>query len=234
MDDNFWEERQRSDSEWFDQKYQFEDYPRHEVHDRSFVRAIIHKLQPRLPSKLLDLGCGLGWYSYLFSQAGFEVTGADMSPVGIQGAQNLYPTEEIDWVVGDGLKLDFHHEFDIVHVSNFSPFTMVDSLETEQAKLISGQIMRYLKQNGLLVFVWNSRLDESDPQGTWANYSIKQIARYFEAVENANYLGTWATHSQLSTLFGSCSLSNFVTQLTAAGARFHSKTARIVAAVQKL
>ena len=233
MIDTSWEARASADKAWFDQYYQHDDYPRHPAHDLAFINALVKKFHLPVGGQLLDLGCGLGWFSYLFSKAGFQVTGLDASVVGIEGAKDTYETVEIDWLVGDALNLDFDGHFDVLYSSNFSPFTFGKFQEENHAAVIARQILRYLKPDGIFIFVWNSRLDESDPTGQWVNYSLRQIKECFGDLENATLLGTYTTHAQLCTLLGPAALSEVVSFLTNFGVRFHSRTARIVAAVQK-
>ncbi|KAA3646226.1 MAG: class I SAM-dependent methyltransferase [Chloroflexi bacterium] len=233
MASSSWFERQIADREWFDQYYQHSDYPRHSTHDRAFVHVLASKFNLKPGGQLLDLGCGLGWFSYLFSKAGFQVTGVDASVVGVEGARKNYYTGEINWLVGDALNLEFNAHFDVMYTGNFSPFTVRDSENEKHAAVIAQQIMHYLKPGGMFIFVWNSRLDESDPTGEWVNYSVRQIRDNFGGLEDARLLGTYATHPQLCTLLGQYALSGPVTSLTNLGVKFHTRTARIVAAVQK-
>lgn len=55
---------------------------------------------------VLDLGCGPGHHSYIFSQLGFEVTGLDYSSEMIKQAKKEDVNGVIDFVVGDMTQLD--------------------------------------------------------------------------------------------------------------------------------
>lgn len=65
-------------------------------HDHERERAfladrIIAPLGLKPGGRLLDFGCGMGHFSALFHDAGFEVTGLDRSEVGIAHAREQYP-----------------------------------------------------------------------------------------------------------------------------------------------
>jgi SAM-dependent methyltransferase len=50
------------------------------------VYRILQPLRLRRGSRLLDLGCGTGAHATLFARLGFQVTGIDISPAGIEQA----------------------------------------------------------------------------------------------------------------------------------------------------
>jgi 2-polyprenyl-3-methyl-5-hydroxy-6-metoxy-1,4-benzoquinol methylase len=50
------------------------------------LRSLLERLQLSPPARLLELGCGSGWMSEFLAIAGFDVTGTDVSPLGIEEA----------------------------------------------------------------------------------------------------------------------------------------------------
>lgn len=60
--------------------------------------------------KVLDLGCGPGHHSYIFSQLGFDVTGLDYSSEMIKQAKKEDKTHAINFVIGDMTKLESYFE----------------------------------------------------------------------------------------------------------------------------
>lgn len=64
-------------------------------------------------SQILDLGCGIGRHSILFSENGFSVTGYDLSESGLNKL-NLYAKDkglQIKTVLGDIRYLPFGNEY---------------------------------------------------------------------------------------------------------------------------
>jgi SAM-dependent methyltransferase len=73
------------------------------------------ELMPR-QGRLLDLGCGTGWTSFLFAAMGYEVVGQDVAPEAIAFAQKTAlerPALKASFVVSDYESLRFASEFDV-------------------------------------------------------------------------------------------------------------------------
>lgn len=62
----------------------------------------------------LDLACGEGRNSIWLAQQGWDVTGVDFSPVGIDKARQLAGDTHVRWVVGDATTFDAGRRFDLV------------------------------------------------------------------------------------------------------------------------
>ncbi len=66
------------------------------LHD---IAAVFTLMPAGPPAKILDLGCGTGWTSNFYAQAGYEVLGVDISPEAVKAAQGRF--------VRPGLKLKY-------------------------------------------------------------------------------------------------------------------------------
>jgi SAM-dependent methyltransferase len=80
------------------------------------VGAIV-SLVPPPPARILECGCGAGWFCHLLQKCGYDVTGIDVSPDAIRlAAENpLFPgIEPPTFLVADAEALPFEAEFDIV------------------------------------------------------------------------------------------------------------------------
>lgn len=70
-------------------------------------------LLPPPPATLLDLGCGTGWTSAMFAQAGYSVTGADLAPAMIDQARAKWQDlPGLTFMVADYESLDLGATFD--------------------------------------------------------------------------------------------------------------------------
>lgn len=65
---------------WFNEDYVLLYRHRDDGEARLQFELIRATLALKPPSRVLDLGCGEGRYSFLFAEAGFEVLGQDLSP----------------------------------------------------------------------------------------------------------------------------------------------------------
>lgn len=67
------------------------------------------------PARILDLGCGPGWTSWMLAKMGYSVVGQDISPDMIRMAEEnkvRYAATHLDFKVCDYEQLDFKNEFD--------------------------------------------------------------------------------------------------------------------------
>ncbi|MBS1660330.1 MAG: class I SAM-dependent methyltransferase [Bacteroidetes bacterium] len=75
---------------WFDSPFYHQLYGyRNEAEAATFLDILLIKLQPRLGSRMMDLGCGTGRHAKYLAAKGFEVIGADLSSLSIQRAKQF-------------------------------------------------------------------------------------------------------------------------------------------------
>lgn len=67
--------------------------------------SMLELMQPNPGERLLDVGCGTGWFSAGFAQAGLQVTGLDPDRAALDFARQRYP--RIRWIEGRGERLPF-------------------------------------------------------------------------------------------------------------------------------
>lgn len=99
---------------------------------------------------LLDLGCGPGIYAEFFNEAGYWVTGLDISERSINYARSSAQMKNmhISYQLQDYLGMDFKEQFDLVTIINFD----FGVLSTEDRAKLLRKIHKALKPNGLLIF----------------------------------------------------------------------------------
>lgn len=124
----------------------------------------------RRDMKLLDLGCGPGIYAELFSEAGFDVTGIDMSNRSVDYAQamTLQKGSNIDYICGNYLDIEYDGVFDIVTLiyCDFGVFN-----PQERSTLLK-KIKRALKPGGrFIVDVCSSKHNEDRPESSSWSFS---------------------------------------------------------------
>ena len=109
--------------------------------------GFIQRFLPAAPARLLDMGCGTGWTSWMLSRMGYSVIGQDISPDMIQCAnQNKFrfSADDLGFRVCDYEDLDFENEFDGVLF-----FDCLHHAMDENAALQSA--FRALKPGGICV-----------------------------------------------------------------------------------
>lgn len=99
-------------------------------------------------SKVLDLCCGMGRHSLVLAEAGYEVTGVDLSEALLREARSQKGAEKVTWLRSDMRNLPLVGGFDAV-VNLFTSFGYFEEDE-EQVKVLY-EIHRMLKPGGRFI-----------------------------------------------------------------------------------
>lgn len=134
---------------WTKRSSGFQEQRRAELHSSMAQRwqKEIEKYLPEGKLKILDVGCGSGFFTILLAKMGYEVTGIDLTPDMVQCARELAEEEktECSFQVMDAEKLDFSDEsFDVVISRNLT-WTLPHAEEAY------GEWLRVLKKGGCLL-----------------------------------------------------------------------------------
>jgi SAM-dependent methyltransferase len=139
-------------SEWYEKSFG-EDYLivyRHR--DFSGARHEVEKMIGWLAlpegSKVLDLCCGMGRHSLALAQAGYGVTGVDLSETLLAEARSQEGAEAVTWLRSDMRELPLAGGFDAV-VNLFTSFGYFEKDE-EQVKVLR-EIHRMLRPGGKFI-----------------------------------------------------------------------------------
>ena len=125
------------------------------------------------PLKILDVGCGTGFFSVLLARAGHQVVGCDLTPEMVVGAKQLAREEKVScrFRVMDAEELDFPDEtFDLVISRNLT-WTLPDAARAYR------EWHRVLKRGGILLnFDANyGAADFSDYSGLPTEHSHREL-----------------------------------------------------------
>ncbi len=109
------------------------------------VNNILSYIGPLKHKRVLDLGCGGGFFTQFMYEQGAEITGVDYASAGIVFGKDRYP--HLDLRVVSAYELDRHFE-----PSSFDAVTLIDVIEhmSDHDKLMSN-IRHVLKPDGQLV-----------------------------------------------------------------------------------
>ncbi|MDY5975005.1 class I SAM-dependent methyltransferase, partial [Streptococcus hyovaginalis] len=128
--------------------------------------------------KLLELACGTGIQSVRFSQAGFDVTGLDLSQEMLDIAQKRAKSakQQITFQQGNMLDLSRAGKFDFVTCYSDSICYMQDEVEVGD---VFKQVYDSLEEDGVFIFDVHStyQIDEAFP-----GYSYHENAEEFAMV----------------------------------------------------
>lgn len=105
---------------WEQQAVSFDDAPDHGLRDpavRDAWRSLLMPLLPPAPARVADLGCGTGSLAVLLAEAGYAVSGIDISAGMIKRASAKAAAADltIDFEVGDASRPPWANQwFDVV------------------------------------------------------------------------------------------------------------------------
>lgn len=140
--------------------------------------SLRHLPKTREKKQLLELACGTGIQSVRFSQAGFEVTGFDLSREMLDLAQKRANTakEKIDFVQGNMMDLSSLGTFDFVTCYSDSLCYLQDEVEVGDT---FQEVYNHLNDGGVFIFDVHSthQIDDLFP-----GYSYHENAEEFAMV----------------------------------------------------
>ena len=121
---------------------------RFEMIDRH-VEWIARTFLVRNPSRVLDLGCGPGFYSERLARLGHDCVGIDFSPASIEYAKSNADSAglKIDYRLGDVRSLDYGTGYDSI-LFVFGEFNVFQRNDAEQ---ILGKASNALSPGGILI-----------------------------------------------------------------------------------
>jgi 2-polyprenyl-3-methyl-5-hydroxy-6-metoxy-1,4-benzoquinol methylase len=107
---------------------------------------------------LLDIPCGNGFWTSLFRDHGFDVRGIDLSPAGIDAANDEYP--DIEFTVGnaeEGLPVG-DEKFDVVFSRGISHLHR-ENLDQPGTHAMAANLLTYVKPEGQLLVSYYTKRD---------------------------------------------------------------------------
>ena len=185
----------------------FQPYP--EFVSRRYIRGLLDRSGKARGSRVLDVGCGTGYYSSLFRDLGYNVRGIDVSKVAVDRARRRYPGIRFD-VRDATLPPESGEQYDIVFAQGFSCLNNAD-ISVVRDHLV--RLMGFVSDQGTLIFVGGSRLPELGVNdGGWYQHSwneLKDISRTPGLLVD----GPYATHEYLFLLPRIAAVSSMASDL---------------------
>ena len=181
---------------------------------------------------LLDLGCGPGWTSILFSRAGYAVTAVDIAPrmIDILEQQAAHQNVSVDAVVANVSQLDLANK-------SFDAAVFFDSLhhfpDYADALAAAG---RHLAPGGVIVLFEPSWLHRISPHArraaehydvTELGFSRRQLRR---ALQDAGFEGVRQHHDPGALYSGALGFARALVRVTADYVTAYPRLKRIVTA----
>ncbi len=142
------------------------------AHDATYLRHYVTLVTRAAPAgaKVLDLGCGNGISARLINEAGFDVTGTDISPLFLEEAQT-WENPRLRYHVCDVMELPFESEsFDVI-CSN----ELVEHLPDVETALT--EMVRVVRKGGRIVVSGPNLCSPLIPLLDWARLLLGKPGR---------------------------------------------------------
>ncbi len=163
--------------ETYDAKYSTPNYFEDQLWlYRPFVKALIAKAKLKNGARVLDAGCGQGFFTNLFAENGLSAVGVDLSEVGISSAKRVYGSSGAEFEVGDILRLNKLDTFDCVFTRSCSLYNS-DLFENDLRP--TEALYSYLKTGGVLIFDYYTKLKPGLHSPAWVLHSVERVHKHF-------------------------------------------------------
>jgi SAM-dependent methyltransferase len=143
---------------------------------RSYIRALVNKTSLAKGSRVLDVGCGQGFFTGLFADLGMQALGVDISAEAVRSAIYERRSSGARFEVGDAMSLPYKNAFDCVFLRSCS---LYNSEDFETNREFTDILLGYAKQGGVLIFDYYSRLRPPKNNGSWRHHSFHAVKNHF-------------------------------------------------------
>lgn len=140
-----------------------------------YVSSLIAFSGLKKGASVLDIGCGQGFFSYLFSKQGMKVHGVDMSETGISVAQETYGKLGITFAVSDVETVRFQEKFDCIFVRSCSLYNTPTFPRNSD---VTNNLLKHLKVGGTFIFAYNSNFSSKESP-SWRYHSFEEVRQHF-------------------------------------------------------
>ncbi len=140
--------------------------------------TLIRWLDAKPGERILDVGCGDGYYDMLIAKSGAEVVGIDIHEQRLSAAQRLYRLERTEFLYMDAEKMNFAEASFDKAVS----FCVLEHFHHDE--LVMKNIARLLRSGGCLVFSADSLSNPEITAQERARHKQRYAANTFYTVEN--------------------------------------------------
>ena len=140
------------------------------------VRGVFHAFRIPTPlhgASVLDVGCGLGYYTKALSCTGANVLGIDISQAGTECARSSFPECQFRCAAWPD-NIEKEPKFDIIWTVGLSLINTLDVHMIHEKLIVEAQPR--LKPGGSLILGWGTNFS-GRTQGNWSHWSLEMLHR---------------------------------------------------------
>lgn len=165
-------------------------------HRKFLEERIVSPLKLQGGFKLLDLGCGMGVHSNLFSELGFKVVGVDSSETGINYAKNHFSKPEFFSLNAMNLSSKFKYEsFDIIFVRGMSWYHYeLNGINKYGIDVPSctKELFRFLTKNGLFILQIKTDFSGKRPENGIHYNKLEDYVKLFDSCGEVIFISDYS------------------------------------------
>lgn len=145
-------------------------------------------------SRVLDVGCGTGFFTALYLSWGARVTGLDIAPTSIERLGQRYP--EAEFLLGDVSEVPLDQRYDIVNAFD----VLYHITDDDRWETAVRHLARAVNSNGLMLLTDTF----AEHRGEAAHNRMRPLSRYRAVLQDENLeIGAlYPTHVLLNTNLG--------------------------------
>ncbi len=182
-----------------------------------FVRALITKAKLKPGSRVLDIGCGQGFFTRLFADCGLKPLGIDCSADAIRLAEATYGGNDLRFELGDAFSLPYKGTYDCVFARGLSLYNQ----DLEHTHDVTRALLSYLKPGGTMIFATGTNLGVGTKSDSWFDHSLTEARYYFSAYPGAQVYFSLRIETRVFRSLAFCFpltlLLSFVSRVTGLG-----------------
>jgi ubiquinone/menaquinone biosynthesis C-methylase UbiE len=160
-------------AEYYDQFYQKSDFSYYsEKITKRFLKTMIKECKLNPGDRILDIGCGTGYYINFFSGMGFDAIGIDISKTAIDKAKEKYPGS--NFKVADAFHLPFEKKsINLVFLYGCS---VVNCIDPGDINNYLNYVCDFIKDGGYIIYIGGSNLSgRVDRNSEWFHHNWNDI-----------------------------------------------------------
>jgi len=194
---------------------------------RPYIKALAKRAGLKPGFKVLDAGCGQGFFTGVFADLGLVAIGVDVSAEGIRAAHRQYASTGARYIVGDVRNMGLRSEFDCVFTRSCSLYNR-DALD--ELTEVSDELLSYVKDGGVFIFDYYTRLGSRRKSASWIYHSVRAVRRHFSHYPKSEVFFSVRADS---LILGSLTFSRPVSLMSAVVSRWCGIGGELVAIVRK-
>jgi len=183
---------------------------------RPFIRALIKVAGLKRGGRVLDVGCGQGFFTSLFADEGMDSLGADLSSEGVAQARVHHGKSGAKYEVGDALRLPYPSVFDCVYSRSCSLYNRADFADQRDT---TDALLGYVRPGGVLIFDYYTNLCARKKSNSWRYHSLEETQRHFSAFTDCRVYFSLRADTMLlgRHAFGFTGLNAWVSRISGVG-----------------